>query len=598
MKSSCPGLNVRLNSTDRFDRIAAAQIVPQLTPAAFEMLIDGIDDSSANGKMATAIGSLNRSPTEGRIAFEVGLPIAAESSNDPAMRADAIRLMQLGVGDLTPEGQVAAVFEGYAARRPLEESQLDLAPYRAALASIFPTEQRRLDQELSRLLAVLGSGDEQLMSRVVDRIDAKSHPTDDVHYLIVAARITSKLNDRQRERVAQGLLNLDAKIAEHRLHVDRNWDVRLRELTAAFFARDPELARFMVNRPRFGRPEHVIFFDQLPKSVRDDATSAFADAAARDEDYPWNADVIRILSKSQRAQDRALIRGQFQNRALRGAVLRALADQPAVGDRGLFVQGLELAQRETMSACVKALATMPSTQDASENVALASCLRRLGTEKDELSLRDRIIQQLRRNQDQDFGFPLSKQRTRLSAEEHKRQREAVKSWTRWMVKQYPDQARQYFADDSIDLSAFRSVLAETDWSSGQTARGHKVFVARTCDQCHGGRRALGPDLAGVAQRFSREDLLTSIVDPSRDVSSRYQTELIETRDGQVISGLIIYESVDGLILRDAEQTFRVESNQIVSRTRIARSLMPANLLKGASSQDLADLFAYLQSLSR
>jgi putative heme-binding domain-containing protein len=65
----------------------------------------------------------------------------------------------------------------------------------------------------------------------------------------------------------------------------------------------------------------------------------------------------------------------------------------------------------------------------------------------------------------------------------------------------------------------------------------------------------------------------------------------------VYSGLIVYESVDGLLLRNAtNQTFRIETREIVSRTRSPVSLMPNGLLKDLTPQDYADLYAYLRTL--
>jgi putative heme-binding domain-containing protein len=91
--------------------------------------------------------------------------------------------------------------------------------------------------------------------------------------------------------------------------------------------------------------------------------------------------------------------------------------------------------------------------------------------------------------------------------------------------------------------------------------------------------------------------LTAIVDPSRDVSSRYATTAIETTAGKVYTGLVIYHSVDGVTLRDGlNQTIRIEANEIESQRTVNTSLMPAGLLDGLSPQELANLFAFLATL--
>ena len=86
---------------------------------------------------------------------------------------------------------------------------------------------------------------------------------------------------------------------------------------------------------------------------------------------------------------------------------------------------------------------------------------------------------------------------------------------------------------------------------------------------------------------------------NRDVSPRYQTISILTTEGKVYSGLIIYESVDGITLRDSShRTIRIEAKKIELKRNSSRSLMPEGLLKDSTPQDIADLFAYLKSLEK
>jgi putative heme-binding domain-containing protein len=104
-------------------------------------------------------------------------------------------------------------------------------------------------------------------------------------------------------------------------------------------------------------------------------------------------------------------------------------------------------------------------------------------------------------------------------------------------------------------------------------------------------------LSGAAKRFSKEDLFTAIAIPSRDVPARYQTTVVQTKDGKTFSGLVVYESVDGFILRNGTgQTFRIETTQVEEKRKSPVSLMPTGLLKDLAPQDYADLYAHLQAL--
>jgi putative heme-binding domain-containing protein len=104
-------------------------------------------------------------------------------------------------------------------------------------------------------------------------------------------------------------------------------------------------------------------------------------------------------------------------------------------------------------------------------------------------------------------------------------------------------------------------------------------------------------LTGVAARFSRADLFTAIIDPSRDVAPPYRVTALEMKDGKTHTGIVAYESAETVILQTgAATTIRVDTKQIDVRRPSNKSLMPDGLLKDLKSADLADLYSYLQSL--
>ena len=151
--------------------------------------------------------------------------------------------------------------------------------------------------------------------------------------------------------------------------------------------------------------------------------------------------------------------------------------------------------------------------------------------------------------------------------------------------------------DGVDVAAWSKRLAALDWSLGHADRGKLVFSKASCASCHSGTQALGPDLRGVTGRFSRIDLFTAIVQPSKDVSPRYRTTQITTAAGKVYQGLIVYEAVDSVILQSGPAvTIRLTNPQIRERRLTAMSLMPAGLLDKLNDRDIADLYAYLKSL--
>src|SRR5262249_28583039 len=94
---------------------------------------------------------------------------------------------------------------------------------------------------------------------------------------------------------------------------------------------------------------------------------------------------------------------------------------------------------------------------------------------------------------------------------------------------------------------------------------------------------------------SATDLFDTIIFPSREIAAPYRMTTFHTRDGQAITGLIAFESADGVIVRtSATSTVRLAGADIVARQASPLSLMPSKLLAGLPPQGVADLYAYLK----
>ncbi|MFP6762265.1 MAG: PVC-type heme-binding CxxCH protein, partial [Planctomycetaceae bacterium] len=163
----------RLGSHDRSDRIAAVRVVPRISAGAFRQLATHAAKAGWQSTIMNAYGFLGRKPGYSRHAFRAALPVL-EQEQPLELKLEAIRLMQMGLGDLAPVGRVKPVFEGYAAALDLDEFERDLDPHRIRLAELFPTGNPRLDFEMARLLAMLEPFNARLLSRVLGRIDETS----------------------------------------------------------------------------------------------------------------------------------------------------------------------------------------------------------------------------------------------------------------------------------------------------------------------------------------------------------------------------------------------------------------------------------------
>ncbi len=133
-------------------------------------------------------------------------------------------------------------------------------------------------------------------------------------------------------------------------------------------------------------------------------------------------------------------------------------------------------------------------------------------------------------------------------------------------------------------------------------RGRKLFGAVNCFACHrydneGG--SAGPDLSGVAGRFSTRDLLESILDPSKEVSDQYAAVEIETLDGRKVIGRIVNLHGDNLSVNtnmlDPNGLVNVNRNNVDTIKPSKTSMMPTGLLDTLNDSEVLDLMAYLLS---
>lgn len=121
-----------------------------------------------------------------------------------------------------------------------------------------------------------------------------------------------------------------------------------------------------------------------------------------------------------------------------------------------------------------------------------------------------------------------------------------------------------------------------------------------CSRCHtvngrGGK--VGPDLSKIGASFTREKLIDSILEPSKEVSPQFTSWQVIHTDGRVFTGMIVHENEGKTILGDNEgKTIELKTHEIEERRPVKTSVMPERLTDRMTVQEWRDLLAYLQSL--
>jgi putative heme-binding domain-containing protein len=145
-------------------------------------------------------------------------------------------------------------------------------------------------------------------------------------------------------------------------------------------------------------------------------------------------------------------------------------------------------------------------------------------------------------------------------------------------------------------------LLQTKLKDRNFEHGRAMFAAANCYACHhfaGDGGTVGPDLTGLAGRFSPRDILESVLEPSKVISDQYAASVITTTSGKVVEGRVTNYNGDGITIntnmQDPNATVTVNRNDIESMELSKISMMPTGLLNTLHEDELLDLMAFLLS---
>ena len=218
---------------------------------------------------------------------------------------------------------------------------------------------------------------------------------------------------------------------------------------------------------------------------------------------------------------------------------------------GRFLDGLDSSQKRIVLGCIAALEKLPKDTDGKNLVPILRRLRLSVEEPKEKDVRDRLLALVNRQAGTKFVID-------VQAPDTLKLKATYAPVFMWFDGQHPSEAKLLRGNEE-DTDFWKKQLTEAPWDKGNAERGAKIFRERSCAVCHTGTSRIGPDLTGVAGRFSRDDLFTSIIYPSRDVAPAYRVNDIETRDGKKFSGIVVFEAAEGVIVQlNATETIRID----------------------------------------
>lgn len=140
-------------------------------------------------------------------------------------------------------------------------------------------------------------------------------------------------------------------------------------------------------------------------------------------------------------------------------------------------------------------------------------------------------------------------------------------------------------------------------AKGDIAKGKIVFnTIGKCNTCHVVNmegKEVGPNLSEIGSKLSREAMFESILYPSAGISHNYETWTALTDAGNTINGIKVSETPDTVVLRGADAITRtIKRKEIEELKKQSISLMPADLQKTMTAEELIDVIEFVQTLKK
>jgi putative heme-binding domain-containing protein len=144
-------------------------------------------------------------------------------------------------------------------------------------------------------------------------------------------------------------------------------------------------------------------------------------------------------------------------------------------------------------------------------------------------------------------------------------------------------------------------IAKLMQMKGDASRGQKIYT-NVCIQCHqiGSEGTnFGPALTEVADKLSKEAMYTAILYPSAGIEHNYQGQIVKVKGNDELVGIVQSETVDEIQLRIAGGIVTpIKKSNIISRREQKESIMPEDLQKGMTVQELVDLVEFCMTLKK
>jgi putative heme-binding domain-containing protein len=179
----------------------------------------------------------------------------------------------------------------------------------------------------------------------------------------------------------------------------------------------------------------------------------------------------------------------------------------------------------------------------------------------------------------------------------------ITAWQQWYAKTYPERPTAELptgeSDSRWDFEQLATYLTSENGRYGDPLNGARIYESASCASCHrfgNAGQLVGPDLTSLAKRFTKREVLESVLFPSHVISDQYINRRVVTLDGRVYVGLVAEDAGSGqlTVRNSANEVATIEANNVDQILPSTSSIMPGNLMDSLSLKEISDLMSYLK----
>jgi putative heme-binding domain-containing protein len=183
---------------------------------------------------------------------------------------------------------------------------------------------------------------------------------------------------------------------------------------------------------------------------------------------------------------------------------------------------------------------------------------------------------------------------------------AVAHYQTWFREKYPDEVAPELAREDTEKTKYTVgqlvafLESNPAAAKGDAARGREIFAKANCLKCHRFLKegeGVGPDLTAVRRRFQKKEIIEAVLLPSQVISDQYAAVTVVTTEGLTLTGMPLPNpgSKNLLLLLSDATRLEIATEKIDEKVKAKVSVMPEGLFKELSLEQIADLFAFLET---